>query len=383
MKKIGKEVLFIRTGERNPRNGEGTFIRLKDGGILYAYTHYYGEDWADHAIARICGCFSYDEGESWSEPVILIEKDENAQNIMSPSLIRCANGDILMVYLRKEVKSDNGITCMPVYSRSTDEGKSWTPWKFAFAKEGYYCVINDGVIVQKNGRILVPASFCGLRYDAFGNCTLKELEKDKCGYVYVSYSDDDGKTWELLDHEFISPYRDGWGLGEPGMYEHDNGDLWLWARTPYGFQYDCRSTDAGKSWSAVAPNLHFTSPDSPMRVKRVGKYVSAVFNPLPMHCLRDDREVWQSAKRTPFVCAISRDDARSFDSTGKSLANGDLQRFYDNCYLLEDDYSNSYCYPAIIETADGFLVAYYHSNGTPVCLNCAKISKVYFNEIEN
>ena len=38
MKKIGHEVLFLGTSENNPRNGEGTFVRLADGGILYAYT---------------------------------------------------------------------------------------------------------------------------------------------------------------------------------------------------------------------------------------------------------------------------------------------------------------------------------------------------------
>ena len=36
MKKIGKEVLFLPTGDRNPRNGEGTFARLRDGRIMAA-----------------------------------------------------------------------------------------------------------------------------------------------------------------------------------------------------------------------------------------------------------------------------------------------------------------------------------------------------------
>ena len=38
MKKIGREVLFLTAGEGNPRNGEGAFIRLSDGRILYAFT---------------------------------------------------------------------------------------------------------------------------------------------------------------------------------------------------------------------------------------------------------------------------------------------------------------------------------------------------------
>ena len=48
MKTVGKTVLTLPTGEGNPRNGEGTFIRLKDGRIMYTYTRYYGDDWHDH-----------------------------------------------------------------------------------------------------------------------------------------------------------------------------------------------------------------------------------------------------------------------------------------------------------------------------------------------
>ena len=89
MRKIGKEVLFIPTKEGNPRNGEGSMVRLPDGRIMYAYTEYYGESWWDHSIAHICACYSSDEGESWSAPSLLIEKDEAAENIMSVALLTC------------------------------------------------------------------------------------------------------------------------------------------------------------------------------------------------------------------------------------------------------------------------------------------------------
>ena len=135
MKKIGKEVLFLPTGEGNPRNGEGTFVRLRDGRIMAAYTHYYGDDWHDHAIARICAVYSSDEGETWSEPSTLLEKDPEAQNIMSPSLIRLADGDLGMIYLRKFVMPDTGITCMPVFVSSADEGVTWS--------EPVHCQIPD------------------------------------------------------------------------------------------------------------------------------------------------------------------------------------------------------------------------------------------------
>jgi hypothetical protein len=380
MKKIGKEVLFLPTQTNNPRNGEGTFARLNDGRIVAAYTHYYGDDWHDHAIARICAVYSSDEGETWSEPTVLLEKDPEAQNIMSPSLIRLANGDLGMIYLRKFVMPDTGITCMPVFVSSSDEGKSWSEPIHCQIPDGYYCVINDGVTVLRNGRILVPASYYGIRYDAFHTCTL-DLGPRKGGVVYIAYSDDNGKTWDFLTKPIRAPYEDRIGLAEPGIYEYENSELWVYCRTAYGHQYQSFSKDNGINWSTPAPNFCFTSPDAPMRVKKVGEYTVAAFNPFGFNCINPNTEEWGSPKRTPLLLAVSKDDGRSFDTTGKTPANGVMKSFMENLYYIEDDRSDSYCYPAIIGTKDGLLVSYYHSNGTGICLNSMKIVKIKFDEL--
>jgi hypothetical protein len=55
--------------------------------------------------------------------------------------------------------------------------------------------------------------------------------------------------------------------------------------------------------------------------------------------------------------------------------------FRSSAFLLESDTSDTYCYPSIIETKDGFLAAYYHSNGGSYTLASTKISKVYFDEL--
>ena len=41
MKVIGKRVHVIPPTKQNPRNGEGDFIRLPDGRIMFAYSEYY------------------------------------------------------------------------------------------------------------------------------------------------------------------------------------------------------------------------------------------------------------------------------------------------------------------------------------------------------
>lgn len=380
MKKIGREVLFLKTGKSNPRNGESSMIRLTDGRIMFVYTEYVGDDWADHATAHISSIYSSDEGESWTAPAVIIEKPHDAQNIMSPSLFRIADGTLGMVYLRKDVHEDNGVTCMPLFVRSTDEGESWSEPVVCGLPEGYYCAINDGVTVSKSGRIYVPTSYTGARRDVLHKMDPKPTPH--VSDVRIACSDDNGKTWYQYHKIFYSPYANAHGLFEPGLFEHEDGSLWMYARTAFGHQYQSISHDGGESWSAVEPNFRFTTPDSPMRVKRVGEYVAAVYNPIGYNCLFTETEKWGSPKRTPIVVSVSEDDGKSLNDPAKSAASGGLLGVAKRTFMLEDDLTNSYCYPSILEVKDGFLVSYYHSDGSDVCLNASKIVKVSFDEIE-
>lgn len=171
------------------------------------------------------------------------------------------------------------------------------------------------------------------------------------------------------------------GFAEPGIYEKEDGTLWVWIRTWLGHQYDTLSTDGGKTWLTPEPNLKFTSTDSPMRVKKVGDLTFAVFNPIPYHCLNEMIKTGRSP-RTPLICAVSNDDADSFTVRGASFATGSLDSFIDNVYLLEDDMTQFYCYPSITKTKDGFLVSYYCYGATSTpCLQSTRIVKIYRNEI--
>ena len=65
MKKIGRQVEFLGTSEFNQRNGEGAFIKLKNGSILFGFTEFLGNDWDDDFCARISYILSDDDGETW------------------------------------------------------------------------------------------------------------------------------------------------------------------------------------------------------------------------------------------------------------------------------------------------------------------------------
>ena len=49
--------------EDNGRNSEGSFIRIPDGSIMFAYSRYSSASAHDHANCDIAAIYSQDEGE--------------------------------------------------------------------------------------------------------------------------------------------------------------------------------------------------------------------------------------------------------------------------------------------------------------------------------
>ena len=372
MKKIGREVLFIPAVSGNPRNGEGSMLRLKDGRIMYAYTRYSGDDCKDEASADVAVYYSSDEGDSWEYGGILIKKGENDLNVMSVNLHRMANGDLGVMYLRKFMK-DGKQLCMPYLVRSGDEGKSFGEPLPCIDEDGYYVANNDRLITLSCGRLIFPVSYHGKSGSS---------ADIGAGKLRVVYSDDDGRSFKMSAQTICSPYNDLMGLQEPGVYQLGDGRVWMWCRTAYGHQYQCFSSDNGETWSAIEPALRFTSPCSPMQVKNAGDLAVALFNPMGYNCLTAANTARHQSGRTPLVCAISRDRGAIFTTPYKNPANPAETKYFTNaCYCLEDDTTNSYCYPTVLEVENGFLVSYYHSNGTPRSLNSAKITKVTLDEL--
>ena len=272
MQKIGREVLFVAADKTAIRNGEGAFIRLKNGGIMLVYTEYCGDDWHDDCDARFTALFSYDEGESWKDKKVILTKSEGAENIMCASLLRMNNGDIGLFYLEKFTK-DGIVYDKVLMKRSSDEGETWSVETECSVRDSYYVVNNDRVLRLKSGRIIIPA--------AEHARIQSEPEKFVPGTVSCFYSDDDGISWYESD-TIYSPFDNTrFGLMEPGLYEKENGDLYMYIRTELGFQFECTSKDGGKTWSDIKPNLYFASPDSPMLIKKIKNKTISVFNPVP------------------------------------------------------------------------------------------------------
>lgn len=295
----------------NPRNSEGAFLQLKDGRVLFVYTHFTGGG-SDHAAAHLAARYSSDGGRTWTATDQLVLPNDAKMNVMSVSLLRLNTGEIALFYLRKNALDD----CRLYLRRSSDEGQTWGPPVLCIPDAGYFVVNNDRVIQLKSGRLVVPAS----RRNIAGNPTPYP------GVAVCYLSDDNGKTWRKSQTELQPPQVSKSGLQEPGLVELKDGKLMMLCRTDQGCQFRTYSSDGGEHWTDAEPS-ELRSPLSPASVKRIPKTgdLLLVWND------HSQIDAARKDKRTPFTVAISRDEGKTWEG----IKN------------LEDDADGWYCYTAI------------------------------------
>ena len=315
-KDSGKEiVLRLEPGKGNPRNSEGDFIQLKDGTILFVYTHFTGGS-GDNSSAHLAGRFSRDKGKTWSDKDVDILSNEGNMNIMSVSLLRLENGDIALFYSRKNSQKD----CIPFMRISTDEAKSWSKSKRCIPGEGYFVVNNDRFVQLANGRIIFPAS-------------LHAAPDWANGKVYCYYSDDNGNTWKK-SNQIANPKNIV--LQEPGIVELKGGKMMLFCRTESGVQYFSFSDDQGQSWSEIEPG-NIRSPLSPASIKRIPST-----GDLLLLWNNNYEEGRDGGKRTPYSLAISKNEGKT----------------WEKIKTVESDPAGWYCYTAMSFTKDHVLLGH-------------------------
>ncbi len=332
-------VLKLNSGPGNPRNSEGDFITLKDGRILYVYTHYTGNSSSDHASAFLAGRYSTDKGKSWSKTDVPIIQNEGKMNVMSVSLLRLQNGKIALFYLRKNSLTD----CIPVLRLSSDEAETWSdPIPCIPDRQGYFVLNNSRVIQLKSGRIVLPVALHGIPGDS---------EFHRIGRIFCYYSDDNGLTWKC-SREVSNP--DSVVTQEPGLVVLKDGSIVMTVRTTLGVQYFSYSRDDAVSWSQFVPG-NLKSPCSP-----------ATFARIPS--TGDLMVVWNdngtSQKRTPLNLAISNDEGKSWQKNK----------------IIESDPAGSYCYTAIHFSGRAVLLGYFDWTTTGVTIRRVKISGIYHSD---
>ncbi len=310
-----------KTTPQEPRASEGDIIELKDGALLAVYSLYYDGKGYDESPARIVGRISKDGGRTWGTPWPITDRDAgSAGNVMSVSLLRAKNGELLMVYFDKtpDMKAKG-----MVLRRSTDEGKTWSK--------------RTAVTDVDSPNIHIANNACLIRLTS-GRIVLAMREYvGGVRWPYARYSDDDGLTWKSGRHvpeaDLTAEQRQNQNLNEPCICQVPDGRLLMTMRTIAGGQFFAWSSDQGETWTK--PVL------SPLR----GTCGPAVIHRIPGRS--DILAIWAYGfgGRTPLVSAISSDGGQT----------------WRHLRLLEQSLYHSYGYVSCRFVGDRVFLSYMHA----------------------
>ena len=309
-------VLKLLPGPDNPRNSEGDFVTLKDGKILFIYSHFTGNSGGDFGNGYLASRFSTDNGKTWSKEDKTVVSQEGDMNVMSVSLLRLKNGSIALFYGIKNSEED----CKPMMRISNDEAKTWSnPIPCITDRKGYFVLNNNRVIQLNNGRLLMPVALHNVPDGKWSNI----------GRLFTYYSDDSGKTWKSSE---VAANPNQIITQEPGVVEQKDGAIFMFIRANPGVQYASYSKDNGETWSVARP-IRIASPLSPASMARIPSTGDLLM-------------VWNNngtnQKRTPLNVAVSKDEGKN----------------WEHIRILEDDPDGVFCYTANHFTGKDVLLAY-------------------------
>ncbi|MHC4477119.1 MAG: sialidase family protein [Planctomycetota bacterium] len=321
-------LLIIEPTEAQTRNSEGDIVRLKDGRLCLIYTRFTGGR-RDHSTADLAMRTSADNGKTWSEDRIIVP-NEGKCNVMSVSIVRLKNNELLLFYLRKDERLRS---CNTYVRRSADEFNSLSEPVRVTLLEGYHVVNNDRVVQLSTGRLIVPAAL-HTGFDETGNVT----EFTGKAVIMAYYSDDNGRSWQRSKTPVTPIELRKLVLQEPGVVQLKDGRLWMFARTGHGFQYGCYSKDRGLTWSQPEPT-NLASPLSPATIERIPWTGDLL-------CVWNDHSgthVFPRDRRTPLCIAISKDDGKTWSQSRVIEGDPDGWYCYTSMTCVDDRVLLSYC----------------------------------------
>jgi sialidase-1 len=357
----------------NPKNSEGSGIVLKDGSVLLLWTEFMDVDLMpekdrpafsplrkslsaapnnDDGYARISGAVSKDGGKTWSAPRVHADDADARVNTMSPALVRLKDGRLMLAYSWRSGGNhvDNYGPCARRARFSADEGATWSePVRLTPDDGTYHTGCHDRAWVLPSGRILVQC-----HTNSSGRPGGKYRDHK---HVYIAWSDDGGKSWKNSNRVTEPVAR---GLNEACLVPRRDGSLFMVLRSWRGHAFMSESTDEGATWSEPRPS-GVIAPDAPTYLTRIPGTSDILmvwncnFNLRPRHDLRlasSGSDVARTVavtshavSRCPLLCAISRDDGRTWG----------LPK------VLEDDINYEWAYPGVVFHGDIALIHYFRS----------------------
>ena len=333
------------------RAGEGSVVALTDSRLLLMYSAFRAGA-SDHSPADLTRRISADGGRTWSDREVVFSRPAGAANVMSVSLLRLLDGRIGCVFL---VKWNRFTRCIPAWTSSDDDGKTWAPPKPMTDEVAYFVGNNDRLVQLRDGTLVFP-------FAQHANTPERFEPNADCGFFL---SADGGRSWKKAPdtnrfrvewHVRPTPFRRDRVppaiaarvdrrsdiFQESGLVELAGGRLMMWVRsTAHVYLSDLNRLD-GK-WEPFRPAPGLNVCLGPQTIKRLPGTRRLVMLYNERGRLGYGEPGY--ANRTPLSVAVSDDDGRSWQKRP----------------AIEPDVSRNYCYYSLLFDDDHFLVSYYES----------------------
>jgi len=218
---------------------------------------------------------SRDGGRTWGDyekiDDIVRRKEEEGMQAIGFGWIRLPSGRIGMGWNEYGELPGRHAWVKTWWRLSEDEGETWSE-DILINPTGEPGMPYHGepLRLTSSGRLVVPARTCvsgGKHLRAGEHARSPEFD-----ISYVYYSDDEGRTWSRCEGMVLGWMYDGWGnmapTDEPGVDELADGRLMMLARSWVGRLLQSFSEDGGEHWSMVEPSP-LASSYSPCALKRI------------------------------------------------------------------------------------------------------------------
>ncbi len=164
-----------------------------------------------------------------------------------------------------------------------------------------------GYLQLRSGRLLIP----------FGSWLPGSKAAPPAGTHAITaiYSDDQGRTWQETRSRLTSPCHEGYngnnyGACEPVVVELDDGRLWMLMRSQTGFLYESYSNDQGVTWTPAQASRFPASTGPPAVLRDAKGRLHVVWNHCEMPPRVNGAGVYGG--RDALHAAISTDSGRTW-----------------------------------------------------------------------
>lgn len=275
-----------------------------------------------------------DNGYTWSGPKPLCPVDSG---LNSPPLAAVWGKDGRLHLFNLQFREGRKFLELH-YCRSSEDGTIWEPSR-KLVPDVFIGALFDAICLG-SGRIIVPYHYR----------VRSKTPPTGSNIVTMIYSDDNGETWSQSRTRITAPCFDGYngnnfGACEPRILVLKDRRIWMLIRTQAGFLYESFSSDDGKTWTEAKPSIFYSSNSPGCVIRLQDGRIAAFWNNCENTTPFNGHGVYTC--RDALHAAISEDDGLTWQGFREVY----LDPFRNDPPPLKGDRGTAY--PRAVGSADG------------------------------